>query len=326
MSWESLDWQSPDATEAIALAEVERMAPLLVAAFRGALARATAGRVIADEVRIATALGSELPAEFSPLATFGLLGGPRRTMLVAADPSAPAVDAVAGVNTRTLAQNVLIAFDADLRKLSGDGIKPDAPGSAPVPNGRLILLRFALRSADGYAAAVAVAMDADVVAELATHVVALHALGNDFQLPDAPVASASSAAPGARTPARPAATDGPTLRGGTKSAEVSVASFEEIVPSAPSSRRLNGIDLLLGVNLQVSVEIGRTRLPIRDVLALTAGSVVQLDKLAGEKVDVLVNGHTIATGEVVIVDDNFGVRIAEVASGQRRMAAAEQRA
>ena len=75
----------------------------------------------------------------------------------------------------------------------------------------------------------------------------------------------------------------------------------------------------MGVSLQVTVEIGRTRLPIRDVLALTPGSIVELDKLAGEKVDVLVNGHQIASGEVVVVDENFGVRITDVVSRQRRV-------
>jgi flagellar motor switch protein FliN/FliY len=83
------------------------------------------------------------------------------------------------------------------------------------------------------------------------------------------------------------------------------------------------MEMLFGVNLEVTVEIGRTRLPIRDVLALTPGSIVELDKLAGEKVDVLVNGHLIATGEVVVVDENFGVRITEVSARARRLAMAE---
>jgi flagellar motor switch protein FliN len=92
------------------------------------------------------------------------------------------------------------------------------------------------------------------------------------------------------------------------------------MPSGPGS----SMDLLYGVNLEVTVEIGRTRMPIRDVLALTPGSIVELDKLAGEKVDVLVNGHLIASGEVVVVDEeNFGVRITDVSSRARRLAMAE---
>ncbi len=85
----------------------------------------------------------------------------------------------------------------------------------------------------------------------------------------------------------------------------------------------SSMDLLYGVNLEVTVEIGRTHLPIRDVLALTPGSIVELDKLAGEKVDVLVNGHLIASGEVVVVDENFGVRITDVSARARRIAMAE---
>jgi len=85
----------------------------------------------------------------------------------------------------------------------------------------------------------------------------------------------------------------------------------------------SSMDLLYGVNLEVTVEIGRTRLPIRDVLALTPGSIVELDKLAGEKVDVLVNGHLIASGEVVVVDENFGVRITDVSARARRLAMSE---
>jgi flagellar motor switch protein FliN/FliY len=83
------------------------------------------------------------------------------------------------------------------------------------------------------------------------------------------------------------------------------------------------MDLLYGVNLEVTVEIGRTRLSIRDVLALTPGSIVELDKIAGEKVDVLVNGHLIASGEVVVVEDNFGVRITDVSARARRLAMGE---
>ena len=79
------------------------------------------------------------------------------------------------------------------------------------------------------------------------------------------------------------------------------------------------------MNLEVSVEIGRARMMIRDVLRLTPGSIVELDKLAGEKVDVLVNRHHVATGEVVVVDENFGVRITEIVSRDRRLAPFEGR-
>ena len=76
----------------------------------------------------------------------------------------------------------------------------------------------------------------------------------------------------------------------------------------------NTIDLLFDVQLELSVELGRASMPIRDVLQLGPGSVVELNKLGGEPVDILINGRPIARGEVVVVDENFGVRIIELLS------------
>ena len=72
------------------------------------------------------------------------------------------------------------------------------------------------------------------------------------------------------------------------------------------------LDLLADVDLQVSVELGRVRLKVRELLRLGEGSVVELDRAAGAPVDVLVNGSLIARGEVVVVDDELGVRITEL--------------
>lgn len=72
------------------------------------------------------------------------------------------------------------------------------------------------------------------------------------------------------------------------------------------------LDLLMDVLLQVVVELGRTRMPLRQVLELQSGSVVELDRLAGEAVDIFVNERLIARGEVVMVDDKFGVRITDL--------------
>jgi flagellar motor switch protein FliN/FliY len=72
------------------------------------------------------------------------------------------------------------------------------------------------------------------------------------------------------------------------------------------------IGLILDVPLQVTVELGRTRKLIREILELAPGSVIELDKLAGEPVDILVNGKQIAKGEVVVIDENFGVRVTEI--------------
>ena len=80
-------------------------------------------------------------------------------------------------------------------------------------------------------------------------------------------------------------------------------------PALATARRL---DLLADVEMGVTAELGRTRMTVRDLLALTPGSVVELDRLAGSPVDVLVNGTLVARGEVVVIDEEFGVRISEI--------------
>jgi len=79
------------------------------------------------------------------------------------------------------------------------------------------------------------------------------------------------------------------------------------------------IGMLYDVPLNVTVELGRTRRSVRDILELTQGSVIELDKLAGEPVDVLVNNKLIATGEVVVIEENFGVRITEIVNTKERL-------
>jgi flagellar motor switch protein FliN len=76
------------------------------------------------------------------------------------------------------------------------------------------------------------------------------------------------------------------------------------------------MDALRDVEMRISVEVGGTRIPIRDILELRSGSIVELDRLVGEPVDVLVNGHRFALGEVVVITDTFGVRITEILTPQ----------
>lgn len=87
--------------------------------------------------------------------------------------------------------------------------------------------------------------------------------------------------------------------------------------SSPSSRRL---ELLLDVPLDLSVELGRSRMSIQDLLGLSPGSVVELDKIAGEPLDILVNDRLVARGEAVVVNDKFGVRITDIVSPAERIA------
>jgi len=81
----------------------------------------------------------------------------------------------------------------------------------------------------------------------------------------------------------------------------------------------NDIDMILDIPVQLTVELGRTKLPIKNLLQLAQGSVVELDGLAGEPMDVLVNGCLIAQGEVVVVNEKFGIRLTDVITPSERI-------
>ncbi|WP_252254700.1 flagellar motor switch phosphatase FliY [Clostridium sp. ZBS12] len=100
--------------------------------------------------------------------------------------------------------------------------------------------------------------------------------------------------------------------------EVHEAAFETLVPGDTSQVPKN-IDLILDVPLDISVVLGRTKKSIKDILNLSTGSLIELDKLAEEPVEILVNGKKIAYGEVVVVDENFGVRITSIVSNAERI-------
>ena len=84
-------------------------------------------------------------------------------------------------------------------------------------------------------------------------------------------------------------------------------------------KNASNLDLLLDVNLKISVELGRTKLKFREVLNLSTGSVVELSKQTSEPVDIMVNGALLATGEVVVVDDHFAVRIVKLLNRVERL-------
>lgn len=81
----------------------------------------------------------------------------------------------------------------------------------------------------------------------------------------------------------------------------------------------NDINMILDIPVQLTVELGRTRIPIKHILQLAQGSVVELDAMAGEPMDVLVNGYLIAQGEVVVVNDKFGIRLTDIVTPSERM-------
>jgi flagellar motor switch protein FliN len=98
------------------------------------------------------------------------------------------------------------------------------------------------------------------------------------------------------------------------------AAFANFAAAAPVLTGAgNDISMILDIPVQLTVELGRTRIPIKHILQLAQGSVVELETLAGEPMDVLVNGYLIAQGEVVVVNDKFGIRLTDIVTPSERM-------
>lgn len=117
-------------------------------------------------------------------------------------------------------------------------------------------------------------------------------------------ANASRAGPGAPTTEVESAGDASVL-------------FPRLSGATPDAH--NDIDMILDIPVQLTVELGRTRIPIKHILQLAQGSVIELDALAGEPMDVLVNGCLIAQGEVVVVNDKFGIRLTDIVTPNERV-------
>ena len=114
---------------------------------------------------------------------------------------------------------------------------------------------------------------------------------------------------------------GPAAPGTAAAPAVQPASiFNPLGPATGGSAAPTGdIDLIMDIPVQLTVELGRTKIPIRHILQLAQGSVVELDGLAGEPMDVLVNGCLIAQGEVVVVNDKFGIRLTDIVTPSERV-------
>ncbi|MGQ0709276.1 MAG: flagellar motor switch protein FliN [Rhodoferax sp.] len=110
---------------------------------------------------------------------------------------------------------------------------------------------------------------------------------------------------------------GPDPAGGVLAGGDAPRPFSQMGP-APEAP-VNDINMVLDIPVQLSVELGRTKVPIKHILQLGQGSVVELDALAGEPMDVLVNGYLIAQGEVVVVNDKFGIRLTDVVTPSERL-------
>ena len=192
------------------------------------------------------------------------------------DAAAWSAGAVAALNAGGSDASVAVLVGADLVQALAT-----APGGALDLGAALQPALDAAAAALGCAAGAGRALDAGEVAALLTAdavAVPLHAGG----VPTAVVVARTSTA-------------APTVRG-----------LDQVGPSG------RGVELLHGVAMEVTVELGRTRLSVRDLLALTPGDVVELDRAAGSPADLLVNGRLIARGEVVVLDENFALRVTEI--------------
>ncbi|MEO7337286.1 MAG: flagellar motor switch protein FliN [Caldimonas sp.] len=96
------------------------------------------------------------------------------------------------------------------------------------------------------------------------------------------------------------------------------AQFTNFTPTGATGAG-NDINMILDIPVQLTVELGRTRIPIKNILQLAQGSVVELEAMAGEPMDVLVNGYLIAQGEVVVVNEKFGIRLTDIVTPSERM-------
>ncbi|HWJ07993.1 MAG TPA: flagellar motor switch protein FliN, partial [Nocardioides sp.] len=120
---------------------------------------------------------------------------------------------------------------------------------------------------------------------------------------------------GAREPITADAADPADAVTSAAQAVAPAAAPEPFVPAfgpGPTAAVPRGLELLHGVDMEVTVELGRTRMTVRDLLALTPGAVLELDRAAGSPADLLVNGRLVARGEVVVVDEDFGLRVTEI--------------
>jgi flagellar motor switch protein FliN len=336
MSWESFDWKTADGASLGAGASILPLWPMLRSAIAEAISAAALCPVTVGDLTVGHTNFTDAPTPLIPSRSFELLGTDRRGAWAALDPAKG--DKIGGnvYAAERLQELVLEGMDGAFESILGEGLGLGPAVEISAPDAPMLLLRLPITSVDNEELILVSAYDDAVAGELSAHIVALQALTAEAATtpppPPTPVSqraqefeapAAASAAPAAPTAPAPGGNGGYGGNGGNGGpaplpANVRPAHLPELT-AAPTAQPGYNIDLLLGVTLQVAVEIGRTTLPIRDVLALTPGSIIELDKLAGEKVDILINGRPIAQGEVVVVDENFGVRITDVVARQQRL-------
>ncbi|KRM62964.1 flagellar motor switch phosphatase FliY [Ligilactobacillus agilis DSM 20509] len=137
----------------------------------------------------------------------------------------------------------------------------------------------------------------------------------------APAASqAPSQAPSQASSPAPAPTPKPTPKPKHQEpVEVQSPEFQNFEPTQPAAESNDNLDLIMDIPLNLSVVLGRSKKTVRDILSFNTGSVIELDKLTDEPLEILLNGKLIATGEVVVINENFGVRITDILSPKQRL-------
>jgi flagellar motor switch protein FliN len=363
VSWDTLTWRQAGADDPEGVGPILTDVELLKSALEEAVSTHLMAPVTVTALEVANvADASALPDGFLAVGTFEAVGHEPCAVAVALDPDGGDHLAGSTFDVVELGWKLAVAIDQAVETIAGEGLQAAMSTDAALPAAEpLVVLRLTLADADGGSVRLAAAMTAEAPAYVGTHVPTVRALSQiSLDVPASggsaaaggPVAPGSSVqAPAAAPAAQPGAVPGYPEIGGTTGYPQAAAGYPQAPAGYPpaaaypqpalgtqpgvrplSLEELRGgpvagpggaMDLLYGVNLEVTVEIGRTRLSIREVLALTPGSIVELDKIAGEKVDVLVNGHLIASGEVVVVEDNFGVRITDVSARARRLAMGE---
>jgi flagellar motor switch protein FliN len=134
----------------------------------------------------------------------------------------------------------------------------------------------------------------------------------------AQIASEAAVAPDNRAPAM--MDEAPGAQAGPEgSTQVAAPIFEQFSASGTKAGAHNDIDMILDIPVQLTIELGRTKIAIKNLLQLAQGSVVELDGIAGGPMDVLVNGCLIAQGEVVVVNDKFGIRLTDIITPSERL-------
>lgn len=106
---------------------------------------------------------------------------------------------------------------------------------------------------------------------------------------------------------------------GLKQGMETIPPFQKEAETFTDPKEMHNLDFILDIPLEISVELGRARIPINDLLQLGQGSVIELTKLAGEPLDILVNQKLVARGEVVVVNEKFGVRLTDIISPVERV-------